>query len=119
MPTARCPASVFVQGANEEAGSEDADYLAACANFQRPPAGERVSLATLDRVTIGDNVAVYWHTPKPISGTKGEWFTGTVKKFRTQFQVIAVKYPNDRRLYDTDICAEYVVRTPKVCRRLP
>ena len=119
MPTARCPASVFVQGANEEAGAEDADDLAACANFQRPPAGERVSLATLDRVTIGDNVAVYWRTEQPGSGTKGEWLTGTVKKIWAQSEKLAVQYPKVRSWDEVDIGSEYVVRTREVCRRLP
>ena len=119
MPTARYVAStVLVQGANEEAGAEDADLLA-CANYRDPPAGERVSAATLAEVTIGDIVAVYWHTPDPSSGTKGEWFTGIVKKICSQSQVVAVKYPNARCWYNADIRAEYVVRAPKVCRRLP
>ena len=119
MPTARYVAStVLVQGANEEAGAEDADLLA-CANYRDPPAGERVSAATLAEVTIGDIVAVYWHTPDPSSGTKGEWFTGTVRKIWAQSEKLAVQYPKVRSWDEVDIGSEYVVRTREVCRRLP
>ena len=119
MPTARyLTSTVLVQGANVEAGAEDADLLA-CANYRAPPAGERVTAATIAEVTIGDNVAVYWRTEQPGSGTKGEWFTGTVRKIWAQSEKLAVQYPKVRSWDEVDIGSEYVVRTREVCRRLP